>query len=448
MIGMSLGRAADICGGTLSRGDKAQDQLGHIVIDSRKVRAGDLFVAYAGEKVDGHDFIKTALERGAGGCLAQRLPEGVDGPVILVEDVQAALEKLAAAYRRELSIPVVAVTGSVGKTTAKEMTAAVLSSRFVTLRTEGNLNNQIGVPMTLSRIASEHEAAVVELGINGFGQMSQLAAMAQPDIALFTTIGHAHLEFLHDLEGVFQAKTELLDYLSPEGWVVINGDDPWLAKLKSRERCLSCGLSPENDIWADEIRLNTQGSTSFCLHYRGRAMELAVPAFGMHLVYAAMEAAAVGFILGLTDDQIAEGVASYEVVGRRGAVTVTDKLSLVDDSYNANPDSMREAINSLCLLPGRHVCILGDMLELGPDEAELHRQLGQLLREKAVDLVLCTGELCRNMLPELGDTCRHFSTKAELIDSLKTYIRPGDQVLVKASRGIGLEEVAEALKKL
>lgn len=229
---MTVSRAAAICGGRLTQYSDAP--IGRAIIDSRQVQPGDMFVAYRGENVDGHRFIAKALEAGAACCLAEYLPEGVSGPVILADDVQAALEKICAEYRRGLSIPVIGITGSVGKTTAKEMISSVLEQRMNVLKTEGNLNNQIGVPMTVSRIEREHEAAVIEMGISGFGEMTALARIAQPTVAVFTVIGHAHLEFLHDLEGVFRAKTEMLAFMPEDGTVIYNGDDAMLRKLAAR----------------------------------------------------------------------------------------------------------------------------------------------------------------------------------------------------------------------
>ena len=213
MYNFTINDALNACGGKLCGKADLNTPLGSVVIDSRAVRPGDLFVAYKGEKADGHDYIKTALDNGAACCLAQRVPDGETRGVIVTPDVQAALEAITAAMRSNINIPVVGITGSVGKTTTKEMVWAVLSQRLNVLKTDGNLNNQIGVPMTLSRITPQHEAAVVEMGISGFGEMSVLASMARPTVAIFTVIGHAHLEFLHNLDGVFQAKTEMINFM-------------------------------------------------------------------------------------------------------------------------------------------------------------------------------------------------------------------------------------------
>lgn len=444
----TISQAAAACRGRMSRADFEDKELGRVVIDSRQVRPGDLFVAYKGEKTDGHDYIPTAFDRGAACCLAERVPEGETRPVLLAADVQKALEQIAAAYRATLDLPVVGVTGSVGKTSAKEMIAAVLAQRFSVLKTEGNLNNQIGVPMTVSRIEPEHEIAVVELGISGFGEMTELARIARPRIAVFTRIGHAHLEMLGDLDGVFRAKTELLPFLPEDGVVIVNGDDPYLRALRCPQRRITVGLGPENELRAEEIRSLGEERTDCTLVWEDRRLPVTIPAYGRHLVYAALEGAAVGLALGLSEEEIAAGIAAFRTVGRRGAVVETGFLTLVDDSYNANPDSIACGIDSLLQLPGRHVAILGDMLEMGEGGAALHREVGRYAREKGVDLLLAAGPLGACFAEGAGDIARYFPERAALIEALPALLRGGDAVLVKASLRMGFSEVAEAVKRL
>lgn len=448
MDNFTINDALEACGGELRGSAALKAGLREIVIDSRLIKPGDLFVAYRGEKVDGHDYISAALDRGAACCLAERVPEGEGRGLILVPDVQSALEKIAAAYRARFSIPLIGVTGSVGKTTTKEMLHAVLSRRFNTLKTEGNLNNQIGVPMTLSRLEGRHEAAVVELGISGFGEMSVLAAMARPNIAVFTRIAHAHLEFLHDLDGVFKAKTELLAYLPPDGLVIVNGDDEKLRAVKCPQRVITFGLGEDCDVRAEKVEVDSAGCTS-CEIVCGEARLTArIPAYGRHMIYAALASAAAGFALGLEAEEIAEGIAAYHTVGRRGVVCDTGYITLIDDCYNANPDSMYCAIDSLMTLPGRHVCVFSDMREQGETSSELHRAVGLYALEKGVDFVAAYGPMSRCLTAAMGDKARHFETREELISHLPALIERGDNVLVKASLGMHLEPVAEALKKL
>ena len=445
---MNLSMAAAACGGRLIGCGEPETPIGRAVIDSRAVEPGDLFVAFRGERTDGHRFIASALEKGAVCALCERVPEGVEGPALVVDDVQRALEEIAAAYRQTLHIPVVGVTGSVGKTTAKEMIASVLSQRFRVLKTEGNLNNQIGVPMTVSRIEPEHEAAVVEMGISGFGEMTALAKIARPTVAVFTVIGRAHLEFLHDLEGVFRAKTEMIAQMPEDGVVIVNGDDAWLRTLSCRQRLIRYGLGENCEVRAFEPELLPEGKTRCRIRFGERELQAVVPAFGRQMVYAALEGAAVGFALGLSDGEIERGIRAYETVGRRGAILDTGLVTLVDDSYNANPESMRCAIDSLTEISGRHVCVLGDMLEMGPESARMHAELGRYAAEKGVDLLLCCGELGKEIARGAGELARWYPTVGELCAALPALLRRGDCVLVKASRGMHLEEAAETVKHL
>lgn len=448
MLNFTIKDALNACGGVLCGEADLAAPLGEVIIDSRAVKPGDIFVAYRGENTDGHKFISAALDKGAACCLAEYVPEGEGRGVIVVPQVQTALEKIMCAYRATFDIPVVGITGSVGKTTAKEMIWAVLSQRLNVLKTEGNLNNHIGVPMTLSRLMREHELAVVEMGISGFGEMSVLAAMAKPNIAVFTVIGHAHLEFLHDLDGVFRAKTEMLAFMPADGTVIINGDDAKLRELKCAQRVVSYGLSENCDVRAENVRYDGEVGAQCDIIAGERRIGVRIPAYGQHMIYAALEGAAVGIVMELSDEEIAAGIASFHTVGRRGVVTDTGYITLIDDCYNANPDSMRCAIDSLVELPGRHVCVLSDMREMGEESAMHHRALGEYALEKGVDFVAAYGSLSRCVTDAMGERAVHFETRDELIRALPGYIHKGDNVLVKASLGMHLEPVAEALKAL
>ncbi len=448
MYNFTVKDALRACGGKLSGKCAPDAPLGAVVIDSRAVRQGDLFVAYRGERTDGHNYITAALDNGAACCLAERVPQGEGRGIIVVDDVQSALEAITRACRANINIPIVGVTGSVGKTTAKEMIWAVLSQRMNTLKTEGNLNNQIGVPMTISRITPTHEAAVVEMGISDFGEMSVLASMVRPTVAVFTVIGHAHLEFLHDLDGVLKAKTEMIDFMPTDGTVIINGDDVKLRTLQCRQRIISYGLGAGCEVRAENIRFDGEEGAACDIIGFDRRVAVRIPAYGQHMVYAALEGAAVGFVMGLTDEEIASGVAAFHTVGRRGVVTDTGYITLIDDCYNANPDSMRCAVDSLMTLPGRHICVFSDMREMGETSPMLHRELGEYALEKGVDFVMAYGPMSRCMTAAMGARARHFETREELIATLPQYIRRGDNVLVKASLGMHLEPAADALKAL
>lgn len=448
MLNFTVKDALNACGGVPKGALRLDAPIGEVVIDSRVVKSGDMFVAYRGERVDGHDYISVALDKGAVCCLAEHCPNDEKRGIILVPDVQSALESIMRAARERINIPLVGITGSVGKTTAKEMVWAVLSQRMNTLKTEGNLNNQIGVPMTLSRIAPQHEVAVVEMGISGFGEMSALAAMARPSVALFTVIGHAHLEFLHDLDGVFRAKTEMLNFMPDGGIVIINGDDAKLRALKCKQRIISYGMSGDCDIRAENIRFDGEDGCECDIICAEHRFPVKIPAYGQHMVYAALEGAAVGCAMGLTDDEITAGIASFRTVGRRGVVTNTGYITLIDDCYNANPDSMRCAIDSLMTLSGRHVCVLSDMREMGEDSPQMHRVLGEYALEKGVELAIVYGPQSAHIAEAMGARAHHFETREALIAALPQLIEKGDNVLVKASLGMHLEPAAEALKAL
>lgn len=445
MKGISVNAAAKICGGKLNVSSDAE--IRSVCIDSRKTEHGSMFVALKGEHTDGHDYIAKAFDLGAVCCLAERLPEGVNAPVILVPDAAEAMKKLAAFYRSSLSIPIIGIAGSVGKTTAKEMIASVLSEKYSVLKTEKNLNNELGVPLTLFRIEPEHEAAVVEMGISDFGEMSRLAEMVRPTAAVYTVIGHAHLEKLRDRDGVLQAKAEMLGFIPEDGTVFLNADDDKLRTFNCRQNRILYGLGENADVRAVNIVSDDPNETECTVIYKDRRIDLTVPAYGKHMVYAALEGAAVGFAFGLSDEQIRQGVLKYKTVGRRANVCDTGKIRLIDDCYNANPDSVKCGIDSLTKAQGRKVCILGDMLEMGERKAELHRMIGEYAAEKGIDLVITSGEMSRYTADGAGDKAVYFNTKTQLIEALPMLIKDGDTVLVKASHSVGFDEVSESLKK-
>ena len=440
MIGMTVAKVAEHTGGTLCGGGGERPVTG-AVRDNREVAPGLMFCALPGARRDGHEFIAAALDAGAPCCLAQRVPEGVSGPVVIVPDVAQAMARLAAASRAQVKAPVVGIVGSSGKTTTKEMVACVLARRYDTLRTEKNFNNELGVPLTLFRIGPETEAAVVELGISHFGEMRRLGAMARPDIAVYTLIGRSHLEALGDRRGVLRAKTELLEEMPDGGLVIVNGDADLLAGLGCRPRKLSYGLGAGCDVRAENYHcLGAEGS-AFTVVSGPHRFEARVGAFGRHMVYAALAAAAVGIELGVPDADIAAGIADYVPVGRRASVIDTGCLTIVDDCYNANPDSTQMAILSAADLGGRLVCILGDMLELGERSEEFHRETGRAALDAGA-LLLTTGELSAVMGGE------HYGSKAALIADLPKRLRRGDVVLVKASHSMAFEEISEALREI
>lgn len=449
MRGINVTQAAAITGGSLSGRGDAECELRGLVIDSRLVREGFAFAAIAGEHVDGHDYVEKAFELGASCCIVEHDIPDVSGCLIVVDSTAKAMARLAEAYRKTLDIPVIGITGSVGKTTAKEMVSAVLSQRFKVLKTDKNFNNELGVPLTIFRIEPEHEAAVIEMGISDFGEMSRLAQMVRPTDAVYTLIGNAHLDRLHDRQGVFRAKTEMLEYMPDDGTVFLNADDDLLSACSCRPSRVFYGLGDKADIRAENIKTDGAALQSCDIISGKRRIHVSIPAYGRHMVYAALEGAAVGMKFGLRDDEIIRGIAAYETVGRRANVIDTGYITIIDDCYNANPDSVKCAIDSMSDSTGRRVCVLGDMLEMGTARAERHADIGRYAAVHGVELLLCIGEMSENTARAAeGIASLHFEDNASLIAALPELIKKCDTVLVKASHSMKLEEISEALKLL
>ncbi|SHI21985.1 UDP-N-acetylmuramoyl-tripeptide--D-alanyl-D-alanine ligase [Sporobacter termitidis DSM 10068] len=424
-----------------------------VVRDNREAFEGCLFVCIRGERVDGHSYANKAFGAGASCCLAEQVLPDARGPYVLVESTLAALKALGEYYRSLFNIPVVGVTGSVGKTTAKEMVAAVLSQKFNVLKTPENLNNEIGVPLTLLSLREEHEAAVVEMGISDFGEMRRLSKMVRPDICLMTAIGYCHLEQLGDLNGVLRAKSEVFEYMKPDGLAVVNGDDTLLASFDPGIKKLTFGLGEKNDFRA--VNIHPLGTTDVsCDIVSGSGcLGVRIPAFGSHMVLGALPAAAIGRHLGLGDEDIRLGLLNYAPVGGRANIVDTGYITLIDDCYNANPNSMAASVRSLATLEGRRVAILGDMTELGYEADALHRALGTLVAKSGIDCLVCCGAKAEFIYKGLVSTgvemeAWHFPMKEALFAVLPSLIKKGDSVLVKASHSMHFEEIAEELKKL
>ena len=429
-------------------------EVSFIVTNSLDAGADCLFAAIKGDHTDGHRYINDAFEAGALCVIAERLPENPAGAVIIVRSTEEALRELAAFYRMQFNIPVLGITGSVGKTTTKEMAASVLSQRLNTLKTEKNFNNELGVPFTIFRLRDEHELAVVEMGINHFGEMRRLTHTAMPDMALFTNIGFSHLEFLGNREGVLKAKSEMLEGMPESGVVFINGDDDLLSEMDCRGmKRVVFGTTEDCDVRAENLELlGVRGSV--CDIVSGeRRISAKITAFGAHMVYAALAGAAVGLQMGLTDNEISAGILEYEPVDGRSSVIETEYCIIIDDCYNSNPSSVLSGIQSMEAMQGRKVCILGDMLELGESADGLHYSVGKAAAEEGVDLVLTCGEfsqqVCEGVRGVSSKTASwSFPGKEELIAMLPRMIEKGDAVLVKASHSIKFDDIVNALKEL
>lgn len=450
-------------GGDLVCGDPRQS-FGGLAIDSRAIAAGEAFVAIRGAAHDGHAFVGAVLAAGvrglvvsAEGAAAAAAVARAKGGIacIAVTDTTRALGDLGAFHRRRLPAAVVAVTGSNGKTTTRRMIAGVLAQRFTVLEPERNLNNQIGVPLTIFRLTAEHQWAVLELGTNMPGEIARLAEICTPDIGVITNIGPAHLEGLGSLEGVLREKGALVAGLAPAGRAVLNADDPLLRKLAAGATAggLRYGLAPETDIRAEGMRESAAG-IDFELTLPGGRTPVHLDAWGRFMVHNALAAAAVGHLSGLSAEEIRRGLAAFTpVAGRMRVRPLAGGVSLIDDTYNANPASMAAALTALESLrgAGRGIFVAGEMRELGPDAAEMHRDTGRVAGRTGISRLYACGPFASEVAGGARETGLAAAaivtgTRAEIAAALRTDLRPGDWVLVKGSRAAGMEAVVAALE--
>ncbi|MBE5894800.1 MAG: UDP-N-acetylmuramoyl-tripeptide--D-alanyl-D-alanine ligase [Lachnospiraceae bacterium] len=457
MKNMTLETLATVCGGTLYYGEeKAKREVEGVVLDSRLVEKDYLFLATKGERVDGHRFIPDVFEKGALAVVCEVLPEEPLGPCILVRDSFRALTDMAAFYRSNLNVKIVGITGSVGKTSTKEFIAGVLSQRFSVLKTSGNFNNEVGVPLTLLRIREEHEIAVVEMGINHFGEMQRLSRLVKPDVAVMTNIGMCHLENLEDRDGVLRAKSEIFEHMNPEGIVVVNGDDDKLCSIAKvhGKKPIRFGLKETDglDYFTDDIEnKGLLGSRFVICDKAGNRKEAEVPLPGVHMIYNALAATAVGKHFGMQEDEIVKGLKECRAVSGRSNIIVLPGATVIDDCYNANPTSMKAAIDLLTTAMTAKVAILGDMFELGEEENSLHREIGVYAAEKKIDLLLCVGALSRNMYEgakEASEGVYYFATRDECMEALEELVPGGSSILVKASHGMAFDAIVKKLEDI
>jgi UDP-N-acetylmuramoyl-tripeptide--D-alanyl-D-alanine ligase len=438
---------ADHCGGRLEGADA---DFAAVVIDSRKVNAGDLFAALPGTRTDGHEFVGAAAAAGAAGAIVSA-PVSAALPKVVVTNVAAALRAAGSAWRAEFHGPLVAVAGSNGKTTTKEMLAAILGQRGECLATRGNLNNQLGVPLTLLRLHDSHRSAVIEIGANRAGEVAELVALARPGIGLITNAGAEHLEGFGDLDGVARAEGELVAGLRAEGVAVINADDPYAALWRgmTRARILTFGLGPGADVRATELRLDAGAEgfvTRFTLHGSGGTVPVALGLAGRHNVYNALAAAAAAQAAGATLAQVAAALSTVRAVeGRLQFKPAAQGAWLIDDSYNANPSSARAALEVLAELPGQRWLVLGDMAELGAHAAASHRELGTLARSCGVERLYSFGPLAALAAESFGAGAERHDDIDSLVRSVGGALHAEVRLLVKGSRVNRLERVVAAL---
>lgn len=426
--------------------------------DSRTISVGSLFIPLTGERFDGHAYINDSLIAGAAGCFTQRERESYlpDKFYIKVDSTHRALRDLAIWYRKKFHVPVVAVTGSVGKTTTKDMIAAVLSERFDVLKTDGNKNNDIGLPLTLLRLESHHQIAVVELGINHTGEMEYLSEIAQPDVVCMTNIGDSHIENFGCRENTLAAKAEIFSHAKEGVFAVLNGDDPLLLTLadKISGKTVFCGKGENLDYRVGELESDWRSQISCCVTTPNSSCRMDIPALGEHMIYPTLMAAAVGEYFGMTLTEITNGVRKFaptkmrmNILARKNGITV------LDDSYNANPQSMRAAINVLDGYSGSYkIAVLGDMFELGPLATVLHAGVGEFLGHSHVDCLVAVGELAKSIYDAAVNSqvpeCYYCDTKEAACLALGDLLRPDATVLVKASRGMAMETIVDYLKHI
>ena len=463
---MSLQEIAAACGGTLHCDPSlAGREVSSVVIDSRKAEKGSLFIAIKGARVDGHTFIPQVMEKGALCSVSEQDLGDVDYPYIRVASCEQARKDIAEHYRRSLDIKVVGISGSVGKTSTKEMIASVLSQKYSVLKTEGNFNNEIGLPLTVFNIREEHEVAVLEMGISNFDEMTRLAKIARPDICVFTNIGVAHIESLGSRDGILKAKTEMIDYMNPEGTIIVNGDDDKLRGFTPQNGLtpVCFGLDASCPFHAEQVTGRGLKGTDvhFVTPVSSFDAHISIP--GRHMVYNALAATAVGYALGLTDEEIAQGIASNVPIAGRNNLIEGKHYTVIDDCYNANPASMKSSLDVLAYADTRTVAVLGDMFELGTDEKKMHYNVGVHAAEKGINVLICIGDLsaeiargaretvnsteAENGTPSAGMEIHHYKTKAEFFEDAKNVLREGDTILVKASHGMEFPEIVERLSR-
>lgn len=456
MKNLTLKNITSACQGTyFGPAEKLSAEISSVTTDSRTVENGCLFVPIVGERVDAHKFIPSVMEKGALVTLSEKILENADFPYIKVGSTLQAVKDLAEFYLKQLDIPVVGITGSVGKTSTKEVIASVLKEKYHTLKTQGNFNNELGLPLTVFRLREEHEIAVLEMGISDFGEMSRLAKIARPNTSVITNIGTCHLENLGDRDGVLKAKTEVFAYLKENGNIILNGDDDKLATVKEYRgiKPVFFGMDEKYPVYADNIVSHGLKGMACTIHLGEESFEVLVPMPGKHMVYNALAAAAVGKEYGLTNVQIKRGIETLEAISGRFKMIETEKFLIVDDCYNANPMSMKASLDVLQDGAGRRVAILGDMGELGENEIALHESVGEHAGKCKIDVCICVGALCKYMAEQAKKTNPELeviyeANREDLLKNIKNYVQRGDTILVKASHFMKFDEVVKVLQEM
>ncbi len=449
---LPLWRIAEFVG---SKGECDQEAVAMgYSIDSRTLNAGDLFIAIAGERFDGHNYVQAALEKGAVGAIveAEKHVAG-DAPRLLqVEDSLKALQLLGAAARRLWGKPLLAVTGSAGKTTTKEILAHILSTRFRVMKSSGNLNNHIGLPLQLLKLEAEHDLGVVEMGMNHAGEIRALGALAHHDLAVVTTVAPVHLEFFGSLAEIARAKYEIIETLPPGGVAVLNADDDYVCQFGRdfKGKVVTFGIKRSADVTATKVRLNGAEGSTFELVVGSVGEPVTFPLVGEHNIYNALAAAAAAMERGISPSQAAAALSSVAPPDKRGQVLHLNGATLINDSYNSNPRALQAMVDTLASMKAeRRILVVGEMLELGPTAEALHRECGKHAAEKKIDMVIGV----RGMARAVAEAACGSGTQAQFVETpeqagewLVRNLRPGDAVLLKASRGVKLERALEMLQ--
>ena len=448
MTGCTVKELCAAVGGTLLQGSGAV--VTQVSTDSRAIPAGALFVPLTGERFDGHDYLDAALAAGAAGCLTSRTPAALmaDKFYIRVDDTLAALKTLALWYRQQFDIPMVQVTGSAGKTTTKEMIASVLSQRLATLKTEANFNNAIGTPLTLLHLSDGHQAAVIETGMNHFGEIRYLGEMVRPTVAVITNVGDAHIENLGGTrQGILQAKCEIFENLQPGGLAVLNGDDELLSGLTLPFETVLCGQHKRCGVRVTNVAEHGIDGVTCTVTTVRDVYEVSIPSPGAYMIYPAAMAIAIGEHLGLTKAEMLAGIAAYRPVGSRmHLVRCSNDRIIIDDCYNANPQAMAEALRILAQTEHpRRMAVLGDMGELGDLTEQAHRDMGTLARTLGLNTVVAIGPKAK-AIQEADPDALWFPTVTEALPAIRAAFTAGTAVLVKASHAMHFTDIVKDLE--
>lgn len=442
--------------GTLLNPELVVGDIQTITTDSRKIMVQGLFIPLKGDRFDGHDFIATVYDKGAVATLTMT-KEVKDNRLatILVNDTRKALLDLARYYRLKFTIPVIGITGSVGKTSTKEMIAATLSGKWHVHKTEGNFNNEIGLPLTLFELDSTDEVAVIEMGMNHFGEIHNLTTTALPDVAVITNIGSSHIENLGSREGILKAKLEIIDGMKPEGLLILNGDNDLLKTVGQLPvHCVTYGLEETNDYRATHIQIKEMATWADIITPH-EMYQICIPALGEHMVYNTLAAIAVAEHYGYKKEDIQKGLSTYKPAKMRMQITeLENQIMILDDTYNASPDAMKAALKVLMSISGkgRKIAVLGDMFELGEFAPQLHKEVGEFARDIELDELIGVGNLAKYMIEGYCKTGQkdaiYFETKEQFIDQLSTLFKANDCILFKASRGMHFESLIQAMGKV